>query len=287
MKLSLLKPLAAVLLALSTATPALADQGPGPRPGRREMRAYVQQQVLPAVRQQRQKLDAQLSSADQAQLTAYRTQLHDLRQRRKALRDAAGTAPGTRPTFTEAQQQQLQQLRTETHTVLGNVAKLAAQYDAPIRRLLAELQPQQAKWTADLQALAAKNGADKPATPAEQLGRRRHGRGGVGRLLQPTAFLLLDPNAPAAPERPAGGASLYPNPTTATSQLSYDVAKAGPVTVELLDGRGNALRTVAQDAKQDKGAHTLPVDVADLPRGTYFFKITTRAGSETRRFVKE
>lgn len=80
---------------------------------------------------------------------------------------------------------------------------------------------------------------------------------------------------------------MYPNPTAATNQLSYEVKKAGPVTVELLDGRGNTLRTVAQEAKQEKGTHSLTANVADLPAGTYYFKITTRTGAETQRFVKE
>ena len=71
------------------------------------------------------------------------------------------------------------------------------------------------------------------------------------------------------------------------TQLDYEVQKAGAVTVELLDGRGNTLRTVQTESKQEKGPHTLAVDVADLPVGTYFFKQTTRTGAETKRFVKE
>ena len=47
------------------------------------------------------------------------------------------------------------------------------------------------------------------------------------------------------------------------------------------------LRSVAREAKQEKGRHTVRASLTDQPVGTYLYKITTRSGSETRRFVKE
>jgi flagellar hook assembly protein FlgD len=98
----------------------------------------------------------------------------------------------------------------------------------------------------------------------------------------------MDPNAPQQAASKLGAASsIFPNPSTATNQLEYTVTKAGAVTIELLDGRGNTLRTVAAEQKQDKGTHSLAVNVGDLPNGTYYYKITTRAGTETKRFIKQ
>ncbi|MFD2785100.1 T9SS type A sorting domain-containing protein [Hymenobacter rubripertinctus] len=286
--------LAALLLA---AAPASLAQTTTPAPttasGRtahHEARAYVREQVLPAVRQQRQQLETQLTAADRAQLAIYRSQLREIRDKGQALRQswraAAGTpAPptGSRPTLTEAQQQQVRQLRTETKGILASVRELAQQYAPNISRLTAVLEPRQQKWTADLHAIIGRAGG--PAETAAHAGRHQRRGGPIGRLLRPTAFLLLDPIAPAPTVR--AQSRVYPNPATATTQLAYEVTKAGPVTVEVLDSRGNTLRTVAQNGQQDKGPHTLAVDVADLPAGTYFFKIMTRAGAETRRFVKE
>jgi hypothetical protein len=84
-----------------------------------------------------------------------------------------------------------------------------------------------------------------------------------------------------------GNTSFYPNPAAAASQLEYDVKKAGPVTVDLLDSKGNTLRTVVSESHLEKGRRTEQLDLRDLPAGTYFYKITTKAGSETKRFVKE
>ncbi len=273
----------------SFAQTAPTSQTTAAAPAHHETRAYVRQNVLPAVRQQRRQLESQLTTADRAQLAIYRTQLREVRTQghalRQSLRPAAGVAatPGIRPTLTEAQQQQVQQLRTETRGIMANVQQMAQRYTTDINRLTQALKPQQEKWAADLRALAL---AGKPETAARPA--RHHRRGGaLGRLFQPVGFLLLDPNAPSPADKMRPQSLVYPNPATSTTELAYEVTKAGAVTVELLDGRGNTLRTVAQNSKQDKGPHTLAVEVADLPAGTYFFKITTRAGAETRRFVKE
>ncbi|WP_169515070.1 T9SS type A sorting domain-containing protein [Hymenobacter norwichensis] len=298
MKATLTSTLAMLLLATATLAqnPLDKPQGPG-GPSRSEMKAYFEQNVLPVVQQQRQKLETQLASTDKAQLTTYRTQLKDVRQRSQALRHSfrvsRATAPAspapasTRPALTEEQRQQFRQLHTESRAIMQNVAQLAQKYAGSISQLTEEVQPQRAKWANDMQAIAAKN-----ATPEQQekrapmQGRMRHH--GAGRFFRPTAFLLLDPSATTtAPEPGVSGTSLYPNPAVATSQLEYTVTKAGPVTVELLDGRGNTLRTITQEPKQEKGPHVLPVNLSDLAAGTYYYKITTRTSSETKRFVKE
>jgi len=282
-------PALALGLLLSITSPASYAQlshQPGPdQPARREIGAYVQQNVLPTVRQQRQKLEPQLSTSDKAQLAVYRAQLHDLRQRGKDLRQAARStsAATARPTLTETQQQQLRQLHTEIRSLLLSVSQLAQKYDTEIVRLAQEIKPQQEQWAADLQTIATHHISLEQATHRS----KHHRRNAVSRFFRPAAFLLLDPTAQTPTPPAAMGTRVYPNPTATATQLDYEVQKAGAVTVELLDGRGNTLRTVQTESKQEKGPHSLAIDVADLPVGTYFFKITTRTGAETKRFVKE
>ncbi|OON68802.1 T9SS type A sorting domain-containing protein [Hymenobacter sp. CRA2] len=266
--------------------------------GNGEVRAYTQQNILPVVRQQRQKLDAQMSAADKTQLATYRSQLKTLREQGKTLRQSlkptAGTAQGQRPPLTDAQKQQLQQLRTEQRAVMQNVAQLAQKYDAQINQLKAEVQPQRTQWAADIKALMLKNATPEQQQKLQQWQEKggkggHHGFGGMKQnFFGPTRFLLLDPNAPAQPATPENGtrAALYPNPASAAQRLTYEVKKEGSVKVELLDERGKTVRTVF-DGKQDKGSHSLDVNLADLNRGTYYYKITSKGSSETRRFVKE
>lgn len=290
----LLPRLLLLLLVLLTAAPASQAKGNRRGPGRPnpELKAYREQNVLPAVRQQRQKLEPQLSTSDRAQLAIYRTQLQELRQQSQALRQSikpAGTqAPGTRPEMTEAQKQQFQKLHSDHKALMQNVGQLAQKYTGDIARLSQELQPQKEKWAADMKALALKNATPEQQEKVGRMAGRLRPVASTGRLFDPPVFLLMDPNAPASqPVSALGSTSVYPNPAVTTSQLEYEVKKAGPVLVELLDSRGNALRTVATEPRQEKGPHTAQANVSELPAGIYFYKITTTSGSETRRFVKE
>ncbi|TGE16806.1 T9SS type A sorting domain-containing protein [Hymenobacter elongatus] len=275
-----------LLLAVLLAGPGTFAKGRDDKPGRQEVKAYYQANVLPVVRQQRQKLETQLSADDKAQLATYRTQLRELRLRGKALQESmrpSGTTE-TRLALTDAQQQEL---RSASREIMVKVGLLAKKYEAPLTQLAQEIQPQKDQWATDLKAIAARY-----ATP-EQLAKHRelrHHQGHLGQFLRPAKFLLLDPNAPAsaaADNATATATAVYPNPAAATNQLEYSVRKAGPVTIEILDGRGNTLRPVVQNEQQEKGSHTLTTNLSDLPNGTYFYKITTRSGTETKRFVKQ
>ncbi|WP_167856819.1 T9SS type A sorting domain-containing protein [Hymenobacter aquaticus] len=285
MKATLLKTIILLLAVLLSAPATFAKGRRDEKPGRREVKAYYEANVLPVVRQQRLKLDAQLSADDKAQLATYRQQLQQLRQRGKSLLETL--PPGAaRPALTDAQQQQVQQLRSESREIMVKVGLLAKKYEAPMTQLSQEIQPQKEKWSTDLKALTAKY-----ATPG-QLEKRRdsgHAAGKLNHFFRPARFLLLDPAAPAPQPAagPATGLSVYPNPAVGSNQLEYAVKKAGPVTIEILDGRGNTLRPLVQNQPQEKGSHTLSTDLSDLPGGTYFYKITTRTGTETKRFVKQ
>ncbi|UOQ55376.1 T9SS type A sorting domain-containing protein [Hymenobacter cellulosivorans] len=293
MKATLLKSLTFLLAALLSGPTLLAQGHHGAdKPGRQEVKAYYQANVLPVVRQQRQKLEAQLATDDKAQLATYRKELQDLHQRRQGLVEslkAAGT-PQSPPILTEAQKQQLQELRSASREIMVKVGLLAKKYEAPLAQLAQEIQPQKEKWTTDLKAIAAKNATPEQLEKRKEFGgHHRGGSGSLGQFFRPARFLLLDPNAPATPATtvPNAGLNVYPNPAAANNQLDYSVQKAGPVTIEILDGRGNTLRPVLQNQHQDKGSHTLTTNLSDLPAGTYFYKITTRSGSETKRFVKQ
>ncbi|GAA4373947.1 T9SS type A sorting domain-containing protein [Hymenobacter koreensis] len=265
-----------------------------------ELRAYVQQNVLPVVRQQRQKLEAQLSAADKTQLAGYRAQLKAVREKKKAFHQSlrpAGTPQGEkgqRPELTDAQQQQMQQFHSEQRAIMLNVAQLAQKYAAPIQQLAAEVQPQRTQWAADMQALAQKNATpeqkQKMAQWQNKAGKHRGGHGGVRKFFAPTRFLLMDPTAPieskAASADRGGRAALYPNPAFGAQRLEYEVKKEGNVKVELLNEQGKTLRTL-QDGKLNKGPQSLEVNLSDLPRGTYYYKISGKDLKETRRFAKE
>lgn len=269
------------------------------RPARREVKAYFQANIRPVLRQQRQKLEPQLAAADRVQLATWRTQLQALKAQGRALRQAAapapapaeGSAPTGRPTLSEAQREQAHQLRFQAQGIMLKVAEMARRYDGPIAKLAKEVQPQKEKWAADINAIVAKNATPEQQQALPERRGRRHGEGPgrLRRFFKPAVFLLMDPNTPTKgpAERGVGTSSVYPNPAAAATQLEYEVKKAGPVSVDLLDKDGNKLRTLLAETPQQKGTHTQALNLSDLPAGTFFFKIVTKSGTQTKRFVKE
>ena len=294
----------ASVLAFSAVARPGSPHGPGAEL-RKQEQEYVQAKVLPVLRQQRQKLEQELSTAERTQLATYRTQLNALNQRQQVLHQAAlaqnwsavsdsitrrYSRPVPSPDMLAAQ--------AERREIMLAVAQLANKYEASIVRLATEIQSQQAQWATDLRAIMVKNhpnvrlehavqpqGAVSPTVHYRHPARFHYGE---TRLInRPAAFLLMAPGAAEPATDLSLGTSLYPNPVVATSQLQYAVESTGPVTVQLLDKNGNTLRTVVQAASQEKGNYTQPLDLSELANGTYFYKVMTRAGTETKRFVKE
>ncbi|MGI4867624.1 MAG: T9SS type A sorting domain-containing protein [Janthinobacterium lividum] len=310
MKSSLHKLVALLLVAGLSTTTVLAARGPHPGPGgnpeaRREEREYLKTKVLPVLQQQRQQLEQELAPADRTQLATYRTQLKALAKREMALHQAAHAAarpaaPDStlrhrgRPELTP----EMQAARTERREIMQQVAQLAQKYQANIARIAAALKPQQTQWMTDLHAIMQKNrpaesaersapGNDAPMASRPAFHRSGPGFSELHLLHRPTAFLLLDPGAATLAEEETVATSLYPNPVAPTSQLQYQVKQAGPVTVQILDKNGNTLRTAVQATQQEKGPHSQAIDLSELSSGTYFYKVTTATGTETKRFVKE
>ncbi|MBF9143327.1 T9SS type A sorting domain-containing protein [Hymenobacter properus] len=282
-----------LLVLLSAPMPSQAQGGPRPpegRPGGREVKAYFEASVLPVLRQQRQKLEAQLAADDRAQLATYRRQLQTLKEKGQALRQslmAADAPQGRFPELTDAQREQFFQLRKETRSIMTNVAQIAQKYEANITKLAEEVQPQKEKWTADIKAIVVKNATPEQQEHLAKFAGHWRGYSEMHRFLRPVMFLLMEPAATESTERTLGATSFYPNPAAATSQLDYEVKKAGPVTVNLLDKNGNQLRTLLNEPNAEKGAHTQTLNLSDLPAGTYYYQIITTGAKETKRFVKE
>ena len=96
MKTTLLSALFFGGLLLTTASASFAQTTPASQttataaPAHHEARAYVRQNVLPAVREQRRQLESQLTTADRAQLAIYRNQLREVRVQGRALRQSRG-----------------------------------------------------------------------------------------------------------------------------------------------------------------------------------------------------
>lgn len=76
---------------------------------------------------------------------------------------------------------------------------------------------------------------------------------------------------------------LYPNPTHSDVSLTIDVPNPATVVVNLFDALGRMISS--SDHSLSAGIHTLPLLLANVPRGAYFVRITDGRTSSTKPLV--
>jgi len=76
----------------------------------------------------------------------------------------------------------------------------------------------------------------------------------------------------------------YPNPFNATTNISYSVAEAGNVNLEVYDISGRLVETLVEDF-QEAGQYTVTWEALGASTGIYFYKLKARKWSQTRRML--
>ena len=67
-------------------------------------------------------------------------------------------------------------------------------------------------------------------------------------------------------------AASFPNPSTGPATIRYFLEQEGRVTLRLFDALGREVAMLVDDFR-DEGQYELPVDVSNLPSGTYFYRL--------------
>jgi hypothetical protein len=77
----------------------------------------------------------------------------------------------------------------------------------------------------------------------------------------------------------------YPNPFNPTTQISYDLAEASAVSLDIYSLTGTRVLSVLDNSHQSAGTHTVMVDASQLASGVYIYQL--RAGGQvfTRRMT--
>lgn len=73
----------------------------------------------------------------------------------------------------------------------------------------------------------------------------------------------------------------YPNPFNPTTTLEYELATSQRVTLTVHDVLGRTV-AVLVDGMRPSGEHEVAFDAADLPSGTYVYRLETAAGTQAR-----
>jgi len=76
----------------------------------------------------------------------------------------------------------------------------------------------------------------------------------------------------------------YPNPFNATTEVGYNLAEAGDVSLNVYDITGRLVETLVE-GYQEVGEHEVTWDASQVSSGIYFYKLTTGDFTETKRMT--
>lgn len=117
-----------------------------------------------------------------------------------------------------------------------------------------------------------KSSASNSATPNNTIG------WGLVDLCSPVAPLGLNQSLPEL----QSAFTLAPNPFNTTFTVKFTGHNPGSLTIELTDVSGRMLRSV----QPDRGAADITLNMAALPDGIYFVRVSSPSGSSTKKIVK-
>jgi len=76
----------------------------------------------------------------------------------------------------------------------------------------------------------------------------------------------------------------YPNPFNPVTQIAYEIASAGNVSLDIFDIRGGKIKSLVNEA-QIEGVYSYTFDASDFASGVYFYSLTSNGSSQTRKLV--
>ncbi len=104
-----------------------------------------------------------------------------------------------------------------------------------------------------------------------------------------TIGFVSDPVTPTAIEEEAVPESFtlhqnYPNPFNPTTNITYTLAHTERVTLRIYDAQGRLVQTLV-NGTQPAGSHAITFDAGHLASGSYFYRLHTAAGVQTRQMT--
>ncbi|WP_367391947.1 T9SS type A sorting domain-containing protein [Lewinella sp. LCG006] len=263
---------------------------------RAELHEYKKTEIAPVMHAQRLKLEEAISSEDQASLAAIRATLNAAKAAAKEEHrehKAQQGKPGEghhgakrghdRPHHGHGHK--FRRLEENHPAEFAALKAMVDKYDTDINRLFEEVKPQQEEWRAAQKAIMERYiPADLRRQEASGLhhedGNKEHAE--HAKLAHKIHFLLKDPHQDdedevvetSAVERIA--ASTYPNPTTNTTILTFELPETMTMRIDLRDENGALVKNIAQEQFR-AGQHKVAVDLGDVQNGTYYFTLNSRA----------
>ncbi|MDF9799296.1 hypothetical protein OKW21_004559 [Catalinimonas alkaloidigena] len=261
----------AICTGISWGKPSFFEKGP-----KEEIKSYIETNVLPVIRGQRQKLEDELSAEEKQKLSTLRAQMQKLKDQHKEGFSKASMREEPTKEEWEAQKS----LREERKQLMDELMPIAKQHESTINQLTAEIEGQQLQWKSDIQAIVTLLEDADESNSIFSPPRKAYEELVFG---HPALFLLLDPDA--TPSEGSSQSHLYPNPVNEASIFEYQLAKKGPVIISLFDAEGISVKTLVYEI-QDPGNYRISMESDKLAPGTYEYSFSTAEKTETGHFMK-
>lgn len=267
----------------------------------KEIKAYMEKEVLPVLRPERAKLESYLGETEKNTLASIRTDLKKMREEGKEFRKSMMEARRNGEQPSEEQITQMRAMQKNMRLSMDQAWEIADEYEIEIYEIFDGLKDDGKKWHEDIKTIREKykpegtEGKEQSQPQRGKNGNRSKGNGKMGRgrmgggdpvnrlLKSPVQFLLWDGSSEIAQTNETGTRA-FPNPTRGeqTQTLTYKVKKAGSVSIQLVDPTGNVVRTI-EKSQLEKGQHEVKINTRGLDPGVYIYRISTKDGTTTKK----
>ena len=258
-----------------------------------EIKDYKQTNVLPVLEEQRSKLEDEIVEADKVSIDKLRIDFQQFKEALKSKKEGFKES-GEKPS-PEKRLEFLKEVQAMEKPDMDLAKELVSRYDSEITSLLDEIKPQREKWRTEIKEIKQKY------VPSDMMEKRKghgHSKRMKGKLTSPEdrvekhklRFLLLDAGSKRANLEPGKASTVtdikvFPNPSNTTNTLEYQTLEDGEVRIDLFDSQGKLVKSVV-DGFRYKGNHSTEVQLSGLSGQLYYYVITDKNGTVTKKFVK-
>jgi hypothetical protein len=79
--------------------------------------------------------------------------------------------------------------------------------------------------------------------------------------------------------------SAYPNPSTGSVNISYELKERMPVQIDIFNMEGKAVMNIVPKQEQHTGKYIIPTDLSSLPNGTYLCRLSANGNEKTTKII--
>ncbi|GAB4345564.1 MAG: hypothetical protein OHK0038_25790 [Flammeovirgaceae bacterium] len=247
---------------------------------RKEARAYFQENILPVLKKQREKLESQLTEEEKKEIEKLRNEMLGNREERKAMKEKMHKAMDNSDALSIQEKAEMFDLFLKGRAKKEELHEVLKKYDDRVLPLLEEIAPQKEKWKEDMKKIAEKHIGKEGV---EEMKSHHHFKHHFDRKTSKIAFILADFEKD---EKIDKAIKIFPNPANQKATVEYSLQEPDNVEISLSDKEGNILKKL-WEGKKDKGDHQLEFDVQSLSKGQYFVIIKSSKKLERKRLVIE